>query len=92
MAKEEITKKDKKRLLAGAITNGVAMGYRIERQTDDQAVLAKGQRINHVLHLILTILTGGLWGIVWIILAVNGAEKRVVLTVDDYGNVLRQET
>ena len=29
----------------------------------------QNNKINHVLHLILTILTGGLWVVVWILLA-----------------------
>jgi hypothetical protein len=32
-------------------------------------------RINHVLHLILTIVTAGLWGIVWIILGISNSSK-----------------
>lgn len=31
------------------------------------------KKVNHVLHLILTILTGGLWGIVWIVLAIKNS-------------------
>ena len=33
--------------------------------------LEKVQPINHILHLILTLLTGGLWVIIWILLAMN---------------------
>lgn len=29
------------------------------------------KRVNHLLHLILTILTGGIWGLVWIVLAIK---------------------
>lgn len=76
----------RKELLARAVANQVRQGWRIESQSDYQAVLVKGERINHVLHLILTILTAGLWGIVWIILAVMGGEKRMVIDVDAYGN------
>jgi hypothetical protein len=47
--------------------------------------------VNHVLHLILTLVTFLLWAIVWIWVAVAGGEKRVILPVDDHGNVLRQE-
>lgn len=50
-------------------------------------MLAKGNRPNHVLHLILTILTVGIWGIVWILLAAFGGEERVLMTVDEYGTV-----
>jgi len=68
----------------------VASGARIESQSDYQAVVVRGKKVNHVLHLILTLVTLGLWGIVWIILAIAGGEKRQMVTVDDYGNALVQ--
>jgi hypothetical protein len=45
-----------------------------------------GKPINNVLHLILTVLTAGLWAIVWIILALTNRQKRISLTVDPFGN------
>ena len=63
-------------------------GYRVESQTDYQAILVRGRRPNHLLHLILSIVTLGLWAIfVWLPVAVFGGEKRRVVTVDAYGNV-----
>ena len=42
------------------------------------------KRWNHVLHLILTLVTLGFWGIVcWIALAIFGGEKRQMITVHD---------
>jgi hypothetical protein len=37
--------------------------------------------------LILTLVTLGLWGIVWIAMAIIGGEKRSTVTVDEWGNV-----
>jgi hypothetical protein len=81
----------KKRNLSMAVQREVAAGQRVESQTDLNAILVSGKPLNHVLHLILTLVTCGLWAIVWIVLAFVGGERRVVLNVDDYGNVLRQE-
>lgn len=81
----------KKRNLAMAIQREVAAGQRVESQTDLNAILVSGKPINHILHLILTLVTCGVWAIVWIVLAFVGGERRIVLNVDDYGNVLRQE-
>lgn len=61
---------------------------RIESQTDFQAVVVTGKRPNHLLHLILTLLTVGLWVFVWIGVAIFGGEKRRVVSVDDFGQVL----
>jgi hypothetical protein len=39
------------------------------------------------LHLILTILTGGLWAFVWIALAIiHKGDKHLVIAVDEFGN------
>ena len=54
------------------------------------AVLVRGKKVNHILHLFLSIFTLGLWAIVWVILTLTGGEKRQVITVDDYGNVPMQ--
>jgi hypothetical protein len=39
----------------------------------------------------LTIFTCLLWGIVWIVVASTGGERRELLSVDEYGNILYQQ-
>lgn len=65
-----------------------AQGWRIETRSEFQATIAKGHRLNNTLHLILTIITIGVWGIVWILLAVLSGEQRRMITIDEYGNVI----
>jgi hypothetical protein len=77
---------ERKQMLARAVANEVRQGGRIESQSDYQAVIVKGSKTSHVLHLILTLVTAGLWAIVWIALAIFGGEKRTVIDVDAYGN------
>ena len=81
----------RKSALAQAVSREVAAGCRVESNSDYQAVMVKGKRVNHMLHLILTLVTLSLWSWVWLALAIFGGESRLVLTVDDYGNVLRQK-
>ena len=52
------------------------------------ASLVRGQPVNHVLHLILTLVTCGAWAIVWIILAATGGQKHRVVWVTEYGQVM----
>jgi hypothetical protein len=59
----------------------------VESQSDYQAVLAKGKRTSHGLHLFLTIITAGLWGIVWLVTWLVNREHRQIANVDEYGNV-----
>ncbi len=76
---------ERKAALAQQVANLIAQGRRVESQSDYQAVLVQGQRVNHVLHLILTVVTFGLWGIVWLGLVVAGGEKREIVRVDEWG-------
>lgn len=76
-------------ILAQAIAAQVRQGSRVESQSEFQAVMVDGKPINHILHLILTLVTCGFWALVWILLFAIGGEKRFSLQVDVYGNVLR---
>lgn len=76
--------------LAQLVSQEVARGSRVESQTDFQAVLVKGKPVNHVLHVILSVVTCGFWLLVWPVVAVFGGEKRKVIAVDDYGHVQRR--
>jgi hypothetical protein len=82
---------ERKALLAQQLQSASARGLRIESQSDFQAVMVEGQPVNHVLHAIITIVSCGLWGIVWIILAITGGEKREMVVVDEFGNVQLQK-
>lgn len=81
------TEDQRKGVFASRLQEAVQHGWRVQSQTDYQASLAKGHRTNHVLHLILTIVTFGLWGFVWIVLAVTNKEKHRMLAIDEYGRI-----
>ena len=87
---EEVTTRkttdERKETLGRAIHTQVAQGARVESQGDYQAVLVTGHRPNHTLHLILTLVTLGVWGIVWIAVVALGGEKRMSVNVDEWGN------
>ena len=58
------------------VNGQIAKGWRIESQTDTQVALVKGQRPNHVLHLLLSVFTAGIWLPFWLIISWRGGEKR----------------
>ena len=78
---------ERKEILGRHISSMVAQGFRVESQSDFQAVMVKGKDVNHILHLILSLVTAGLWLLVWLLLIVTGGEKRSMITVDNFGNV-----
>ena len=77
--------------LARTIHNMVVSGYRVETQGEYQAVLVKGQRVNHLLHALLTLVTFGVWSTVWLILVLTGGESREIASVDEFGHVNREK-
>jgi hypothetical protein len=65
-----------------------AQGWRVESRTDTQATLVRGKHRNKTLYIILTIVTAGIWGIVWFAQWITGGEQHRTLTVDEYGSVV----
>ena len=79
---------ERKSILARAIASLVARGRRVESQADYQAIMVRGRPVNHILHLIISFFTGGFWIPVWLGLVIFAGEKREVVEVDEYGQVL----
>ena len=76
------------RALALAVEHQVATnGASVVHDGPSGVVLAYRRPVSHVAHALLTLLTAGLWGIVWIVMALSRAEDRVLLEVDRWGNV-----
>ena len=66
--------------LNAIVAKEVKRGWRVESQAENQAVLVKGRRPNHILHLLLSVVTGGIWLPIWILVAMTGGEKRKVVS------------
>lgn len=72
-----------------AITKYQNRGWRIAEKHEDHVVMAKGERIPHGKHLLLTIVTLGIWGIFYgITLIFNPGLRRVRLQVNRRGRVV----
>jgi hypothetical protein len=53
-------------------------------------VLAYRRPVSHLFHAVMTLLTGGLWIVVWLTLALGRREDRIRLEADPWGNVWAQ--
>lgn len=82
---EKLSLEQRAEVLQSAILGYTRQGWRVQSQSQTQAQLVKGHRTNHILHLILTILTLGIWAIVWILMALLGGEKHKLIAVNEYG-------
>jgi hypothetical protein len=70
-------------------------GYAIvDKNTDNlvAVVQKEGKKINHILHLIITLSTCGLWGIVWAVLYfTNKPGDRIRVSFDESGNIVKEK-
>ena len=78
-------------LLDAEVAEWIREGWRVESRSDFQSVMVSGKPVNHLLHLVLSILTGGLWLLVWIVLVLTGGENRELLQVDGFGGLTSEE-
>ena len=78
------------RLVSSRTLEGWVVVDRNDR--DASAVLmSPGKPVNHILHFLIGLVTCGVWWIVWIILVLTQKkEKRVRLSIDQYGNLLEE--
>ena len=83
---------DARAALDRAVANELASGAELVSQAGSNAVLTKGKKVNHILHLILSVLTAGIWLIVWAILVATNKPQRILLSVNDQGQVDRSVT
>lgn len=84
------TDSTRKEILDREIMDASRKRWRVESHTEFQAVLVRGGHVHHVLHLLLTLITLGLWLPVWIIIAIGDRERRLVVRVDQDGVVVRR--
>lgn len=56
------------------------LGWRIETEKAREVVAVKRHRVNHLLNLLLSVFTLGLWLVIWLLLAVFGGEWRRAFT------------
>lgn len=66
----------------------VRRGWRIESQLPTQTVVAYGKPVNHILHLLLSIVTAGLWLIIWLTIGLTGGVQRRAIYLDADGSVV----
>lgn len=70
-----------------ALATETAQGGRVVAQDQTSAVIVRVEPINHVLHAVLSLLTCGVWLLVWFFLNARRRVHRYQVTVDQVGAV-----
>lgn len=72
------------------VANEARKGWVVNSVAGNQAVLSRKKKLSFLLHALLTLLTGGLWLIVVVVLIVNRKVETLVINVDASGMVSRR--
>ena len=78
---------ERKSMLEKQIIFYVSTGWSLETQTEFAAVMSSGKGLNHILHLLLSIVTFGFWLIVWLFLLMVNRITKKTISVDKFGNI-----
>lgn len=82
-----LTETKRARLLDLAVDLEVFDGADVVHRSERGVVVTRPRRVTHVGHFLLTLLTGGLWGFVWLALVLTRSDVRVRYEVDPWGNI-----
>ena len=83
-----IDKAQKQRALALAVEDQVVTnGATVVLDGPHGTVLAYRHKVSHFFHAIMTLVTGGLWAVVWLAIVFGRGQIRLRLEADDWGNV-----
>lgn len=82
-----VSDRERRAILDRDLVAVASRGYRMESRSEFQATVVRGKPPSHVLHLLLSLVTLGLWLIVWALVALGPGEERFVLVVDERGHL-----
>ena len=86
---------ERKKRFDNYISTKALEGYTVVDKNSENltAVLKKeGEKFNHTLHGIITLVTCGGWGLVWLILHLRAKkDSRIRVSIDDSGNLVEEE-
>lgn len=79
----------RQQMLSMAVSAEMAQGAQILEMNQTSALLVKASPVNHVLHLLLTAFTCGVWAFVWLLVSATAQPRRFRMTVNEFGVVHR---
>lgn len=83
----ELDQDKRDQLLEIAVESEILTGATLVHRSSRGVTLSRPGKVNHSLNLLLTILTAGVWGVVWIAMILARGEVRVRYDVDPWGNI-----
>ena len=91
-ASRTLSLQERAEILGEHLAQAGRRGWRVEGKGDYIAFLVSGKPVNHKRHAVLSLLTGGLWLPVWAGISLFGGQKRMLVRVDERGNLHGPQT
>ena len=90
MTSEARSLEERQEILQSEIAKYVGKGYQVQSSTQTQAVLSKKKKIRLVTHVLIALLTFGIWLLVPLWKIVNRKQNTITISVDEFGSVRRR--
>lgn len=84
---ESLTDQRRAQILDREIRAQICLGSRLESRTGSTATIVSGRPLNDTMHMLLSVMTLGLWLPAWVLMTAFGGEQRRVLRVNADGTV-----
>lgn len=81
------TLEERQIILHGEIAKWVAKGYTVQSTTPSQAILTRKKKIKLITHILIALLTAGIWLLVPLWQLINRKQNSVIITIDAFGQV-----
>ena len=91
-ASQTLSLQERAEILEEYLAHAAEKGWRVEGKGDYIAFLVSGKPVNHKRHAVTALLSGGLWLPVWAGISIFGGEKRMLVRVDERGNLHGPQT
>jgi hypothetical protein len=86
---------ERKKRFDNYISTKAMEGYTVVDKNSENLIAVfkkEGEKVNHTLHGIITLLSCGAWGLVWLILHLRSKkDSRIRVSIDDSGNLVEEE-
>lgn len=83
----ELSLSQRQEILQKEIEKWVSRGYSLESRTETRAVLSRKKKIRLITHLLIALLTAGIWLLVVLWQVINRKSQTVTISVDERGRV-----
>jgi hypothetical protein len=93
MKRSQLKNDENFRNFSNSIANKIREGFTLEERNDKLpfAILSKeGKRVNHPLNFFIFCITLGLWSVAWIYLSYVSRAKKILVALDEDGNVFQE--